>query len=525
MPDDPAALQAAADRPGRRGTADLVLTSGGTGLSPRDRTPQATAAVLDYEVPGIRRSDPRGLDCAREDGDALARGRRRSPSYADRQSSRAVRKRSREALDVVLPVLPHALDLLGDRGRATDESTSRASSGAEAYLLGTIDETISPRTSYKLDRMRAFLRALGDPHRAYPTIHVGGTSGKGSTSTMIAAALQAAGQAHRPAHEAAPPLDDRARAHRRRADRARALRRAARRDDAGDRAHDVGARAPDVLRNAAGAGVRVLRRGARRRRGDRSRARRTARRHQRASCRSSRRSRRSGSITPRSSATRIEAIALEKAGIAKPGVPLVLGSVPPRRARGHRTLRRGSRRAGRLVRDVVTDRGRNGDCTARLDLHTARDTYASSFRSRDLSARERGDGDRRARAARRPAARSARRSSAASRTLAIPGRMEFFARIRRVVFDIAHNAEKAAALVASLRERFPGRRIHYVVAIGESKDARRILRDARAAARRRSRSRRSRARGASAIPPRALATIAESFGELGARDRAIPSKR
>ncbi len=39
--------------------------------------------------------------------------------------------------------------------------------------------------------MRAFLRELGDPQPAYPTIHVGGTSGKGSTATMIAAALPA----------------------------------------------------------------------------------------------------------------------------------------------------------------------------------------------------------------------------------------------------------------------------------------------------------------------------------------------
>ncbi|MGA8533103.1 MAG: Mur ligase family protein, partial [Candidatus Tumulicola sp.] len=65
---------------------------------------------------------------------------------------------------------------------------------AEAYLLGTIDETTSRRTSYKLDRMRAFLHELGDPHRAYPTIHVGGTSGKGSTCTMIASVLQACGK-------------------------------------------------------------------------------------------------------------------------------------------------------------------------------------------------------------------------------------------------------------------------------------------------------------------------------------------
>ena len=50
------------------------------------------------------------------------------------------------------------------------------------------------------------------------------------------------------------------------------------------------------------------------------------------------------------------------------------------------------------------------------------------------------------------------------------------ARNPAVVFDIAHNAEKAEHFVASLRERFPGRRVHYVVAIGESKDAREIMR-------------------------------------------------
>ena len=32
---------------------DLVITSGGTGISPTDRTPQATAALLDYEIPGL----------------------------------------------------------------------------------------------------------------------------------------------------------------------------------------------------------------------------------------------------------------------------------------------------------------------------------------------------------------------------------------------------------------------------------------------------------------------------------------
>jgi len=53
LPDDAAALQAEIIELADSRIADVVITSGGTGLSPRDRTPQATAAVIDYEVPGI----------------------------------------------------------------------------------------------------------------------------------------------------------------------------------------------------------------------------------------------------------------------------------------------------------------------------------------------------------------------------------------------------------------------------------------------------------------------------------------
>ncbi|WP_254510102.1 bifunctional folylpolyglutamate synthase/dihydrofolate synthase [Anatilimnocola floriformis] len=45
----------------------------------------------------------------------------------------------------------------------------------------------------KLERMQALLRLVGDPHRAYPIVHIAGTKGKGSTATMIARILQAAG--------------------------------------------------------------------------------------------------------------------------------------------------------------------------------------------------------------------------------------------------------------------------------------------------------------------------------------------
>jgi molybdopterin adenylyltransferase len=95
---------------------DLVLTTGGTGLSPRDVTPEATRAVLDYEVPGI-------AEALRADGlrqtpfamlsRALAAVRARTLIINLPGSERAVR----ENMAVLLPVLPHALTTLrGEQG-------------------------------------------------------------------------------------------------------------------------------------------------------------------------------------------------------------------------------------------------------------------------------------------------------------------------------------------------------------------------------------------------------------------------
>jgi molybdenum cofactor synthesis domain-containing protein len=53
LPDERPALEAELRRIADTGAADLILTTGGTGFSPRDTTPEATLAVADRLVPGI----------------------------------------------------------------------------------------------------------------------------------------------------------------------------------------------------------------------------------------------------------------------------------------------------------------------------------------------------------------------------------------------------------------------------------------------------------------------------------------
>jgi molybdopterin adenylyltransferase len=53
VPDETGRIAAAIAAWADSGSADIVLTTGGTGLTPRDVTPEATRAVLDREAPGI----------------------------------------------------------------------------------------------------------------------------------------------------------------------------------------------------------------------------------------------------------------------------------------------------------------------------------------------------------------------------------------------------------------------------------------------------------------------------------------
>jgi dihydrofolate synthase/folylpolyglutamate synthase len=66
---------------------------------------------------------------------------------------------------------------------------------ALAFWYARIDyERASPKKAdLTLERMRAILRALGNPHERYPIIHVAGSKGKGSTSAMLATILTRAG--------------------------------------------------------------------------------------------------------------------------------------------------------------------------------------------------------------------------------------------------------------------------------------------------------------------------------------------
>jgi dihydrofolate synthase/folylpolyglutamate synthase len=59
-----------------------------------------------------------------------------------------------------------------------------------SYLLGL--ETLGIK--FGLDNIRTLTTSLGDPHRAYATVHIAGTNGKGSTAAMVERALRAGGR-------------------------------------------------------------------------------------------------------------------------------------------------------------------------------------------------------------------------------------------------------------------------------------------------------------------------------------------
>ncbi len=95
---------------------DLVVTTGGTGFSPRDVTPEATLAVIHRQVPGI----PEAM---------RAESLKKTPHAMLSRAVAGIRGKTlivnlpgsprgvRENLEVILPALPHGIDILrGDAG-------------------------------------------------------------------------------------------------------------------------------------------------------------------------------------------------------------------------------------------------------------------------------------------------------------------------------------------------------------------------------------------------------------------------
>jgi molybdenum cofactor synthesis domain-containing protein len=128
IPDDQPTIERTLAELADSGEIDLILTTGGTGLAPRDRTPEATLAVADRLAPGF-------AEAMRAASLAV------TPHAMLSRAVAAVRKRTliinmpgspkacREHFAVIAPVLDHAIETV--RGEAFECASLSAPAGAQ----------------------------------------------------------------------------------------------------------------------------------------------------------------------------------------------------------------------------------------------------------------------------------------------------------------------------------------------------------------------------------------------------------
>lgn len=114
LPDDVESIAALLAAWADQEKLNLIVTTGGTGLSPRDVTPQATLRAVDYEIPGM--AEAMRMQSLQKTPHAMVSravvGVRGQTMIVNLPGSP---KGARENLEVLLPALPHALaKLAGD---------------------------------------------------------------------------------------------------------------------------------------------------------------------------------------------------------------------------------------------------------------------------------------------------------------------------------------------------------------------------------------------------------------------------
>jgi molybdenum cofactor synthesis domain-containing protein len=120
LPDERLQIAALLEQLADAGRIDLVLTTGGTGVSPRDVTPEATRDVIERELPGMAEA-------------MRAESLKKTPHAMISRAVAGIRKRTlivnlpgspravRENLAVLLPAIPHAIDKI--KGDPSDCAT------------------------------------------------------------------------------------------------------------------------------------------------------------------------------------------------------------------------------------------------------------------------------------------------------------------------------------------------------------------------------------------------------------------